>query len=65
MKAKLTRDYTCSPDGIHLEKGYAGDVVEGQFAIYALSDKAAIEYSEQRPQVAKTPAPEIKKKRRK
>ena len=64
MKAKLNRDYSCYPDGINRFFGKAGDVVDGQVAIYAIQDGAAVEHSERKPEVAKTPAPTARKKGR-
>lgn len=59
MKAKLTRNYQCSPDGVTLVAKEGGDIVTGQFAIYAIQDGAAIEMRDPAPDIAKSPTPEI------
>lgn len=43
MKAKLTRNYACAPDGHTVLKFEAGAILEGRAAEIALADGVAIE----------------------
>lgn len=60
MKATLTRDYKCAPEGHTTMSFKEGDTVEGKAAEMAIADKAAKKQSKRtpKPAEAKTPAPD-------
>lgn len=65
MKARLTRNYVCSPDGVNVITYQAGQIVTGQVAIYAMQDGAATEANDlPAPAEAKTPVPRTTKRGR-
>ena len=55
MQVKLTRDYSCAPEGHTIVRYSEGDVLEGRAAEMALSDKAGKKLGK------RTPAPKTTK----
>lgn len=62
MKVKLSKDYSCYPNGYEKKEFKTGDVVEGRTAELALSDKAGEVLDNVQPQVTKPAQPKTRKR---
>lgn len=60
MRVKLTRDYSCAPEGHTVMRFKAGDVLTGVAAELALADKAG---TYEGPVEETKPAPAMERKR--
>lgn len=57
MRAKLTKTYRMSTDGIHIDTYEAGEIVEGRVAEAAMHDGAAKKVLESKPRKPKQTKP--------